>query len=90
LQNHHSSTKRAAAPDLAIEYADKRWIADAQRPKITQIREPRMTLGYVLFAVVWGVIVALTDPPLMVGALLVVVPIVVIGLIVRRALDIVA
>jgi hypothetical protein len=46
-----------------------------------------MTLGYVLFAVVWGVIVALTDPPLMVGALLVVVPIVVIGLIVRRALD---
>ena len=46
-----------------------------------------MTLGYVLFAVVWGVIVALAKPPLIVGALLVAVPIVVMGLIVRGAIQ---
>jgi hypothetical protein len=46
-----------------------------------------MTLGYVLFAVVWGVIVALTKPPLIVGALLVAVPILVMGLIVRNAIQ---
>jgi hypothetical protein len=42
-----------------------------------------MTIGYVLFAMVWGVIVALTQPPLMVGALLVAIPIIFIGLILR-------
>jgi hypothetical protein len=46
-----------------------------------------MILGYVLFAAVWGVIVALIEPPLIVGALLVAVPIVVIGPIVRDAIQ---
>jgi len=42
-----------------------------------------MNLSYFLIAMVWGVIVALTKPPLMVGALLVAIPIIVIGLIFR-------
>jgi len=46
-----------------------------------------MTLGYVLFAVVWGVIVALTKPPLMIGAALVAIAVIFVGLIVRGALD---
>ena len=44
-----------------------------------------MTIGYVLFAMVWGVIVALAQPPLMVGALLVAIPVILIGLIFRGA-----
>jgi len=42
-----------------------------------------MTIGYVLFAMVWGVIVALAQPPLMIGALLAAIPIIFIGLIFR-------
>lgn len=42
-----------------------------------------MTLGYVLFAMVWGVIVALAQPPLIVGTLIVAIPIIFIGLIFR-------
>jgi len=42
-----------------------------------------MTIGYVLFAMVWGMIVALTQPPLMIGALLAAIPIIFIGLIFR-------
>lgn len=45
-----------------------------------------MTSGLALFAIVWGVIVALANPPLIAGVLLVAVPVIVLGLVFRSAL----
>ncbi len=45
-----------------------------------------MTSGYALFAMVWGAIVALTNPPLIAGVLLAAVPVIVLGLVFRSAL----
>lgn len=42
-----------------------------------------MLYAYVLFCLIWAVVVAATQPPLILGALLVAVPIVVIGYILR-------
>lgn len=46
-----------------------------------------MTSSYVLFAMVWAVTVAASKPPLVVGALLVAIPVVLIGLILSGASD---
>ena len=44
-----------------------------------------MTIGYVLFAIVWGVTVAVTHPPVVVGALLVAIPVILVGLVFRAS-----
>ncbi len=46
-----------------------------------------MFIAYVVFALVWSVVVAAAQPPLIIGALLVAAPILIIGYILRNGSD---